>query len=79
MWTKKGSLKAAYLELEGEKLITKIRSEQSKGSTTHLVSPSGTKSDTTKRLLTADEKKVWRQFNPRMTEEELNKITVDIK
>ena len=79
LWTKKGSLKAAYLELEGEKLITKIRSEQSKGSTTHLVSPSGTKSDTTKRLLTADEKKVWRQFNPRMTEEELNKITVDIK
>lgn len=79
LWTKKGSLKAAYLELEGEKLITKIRSEQSKGSTTHLVSPSGTKSDTTKRLLNADEKKVWRQFNPHMTEEELNKITVDIK
>lgn len=79
LWTKKGSLKAAYLELEGEKLITKIRSEQSKGSTAHLISPSGTKSDTTKRLLNADEKKVWRQFNPRMTEEELNKITVDIK
>ena len=33
----------------------------------------------TTRSKTADEKKVWRQFNPHMTEEELNKITVDIK
>jgi vacuolar-type H+-ATPase subunit H len=80
LWTKKGSLKAAYLELEGEKLITKIRSEQSKGTTSHLSNPSGpTGSNGTKRSLTAEEKKVWKKFNPHMTDEELNKIMVDTK
>lgn len=77
LWAKKGSLKAAYIELEGEKLITKIRSEQSKGSTAHLANPSGVKGSTTKRLLTAQEKQIWKMFNPQMTEEELNKQTVD--
>lgn len=78
LWKTKGSLKAAYLELEGEKLITKIRSEQSKGSTGHLQSLSGgNPSQSNKRLLTDKEKAVWRQFNPHMTEEELNKMTVD--
>lgn len=79
LWTKKGSLKAAYMELEGEKLITKIRSEQSKGTTSHLANPSNSKQPSNKRFLTDAEKKVWRQFNPRMTDEELNKITVDNK
>lgn len=79
LWTKKGSLKAAYMELEGEKLINKIRGEQSKGSTSHLATPSGVKGNSTKRLLTDAEKKVWKQFNPRMTDEELNKIMVDNK
>lgn len=78
LWAKKGSLKAAYMELEGEKLITKIRSEQSKGSTTHLANPSGVKTESKKRLLTAEEKKVWRQFYPNISEEELNKKTTDI-
>ena len=79
LWAKKGSLKAAYMELEGEKLINKIRSEQSKGSTSHLANPSGVKGTSSKRQLTEKEKQVWRQFNPRMTEEELNKIMVDDK
>lgn len=80
LWTKKGSLKAAFLELEGEKLITKIRSEQSKGTTSHLQSPSGPNpAGGNKRLLNEQEKKVWKQFNPRMTDEELNKIMVDNK
>ena len=74
----KGSLKAAYLELEGEKLITRIRSEQSKGSTGHLQNPSGgTPCQNTKRLLTDKEKAVWKQFHPHMTDDELNKMTVD--
>lgn len=80
LWTKKGSLKAAYMELEGEKLINKIRSEQSKGSTSHLSNPSGSAgSNGNKRLLTEQEKRVWKQFNPRMTDEELNKMMVDDK
>lgn len=79
LWKQKGSLKAAYLELEGEKLITKIRSEQSNGTTEHLKSPTGGKqADVKERLLTDEEKRVWKLFNPKMTDEELNKQTVKI-
>lgn len=78
LWKKKGSLKSAYLELEGEKLITKIRGAQSKGSTDHLASPGGTNpGKTTKRHLTAEEKQRWKFFNPGMTDEELNKKLID--
>lgn len=78
LWQKKGSLKSAYLELEGEKLINDMRSEQSKGSTAHMHAPSGQGSDTSnKRHLTNDEKAYWRFFNPNMTDEELNNKMVD--
>jgi hypothetical protein len=77
LWAKKGSLKSAYMELEGEKLIYKMRGEQSKGSTQHLANPSGSAGKSTKRKLTAEERNVWKQFNPRMTNEELDKIMVD--
>lgn len=78
LWKKEGSLKSAYLKLEGEKLINKVRSEQSKGSTAHLANPSGSApGEDGKRLLNEQEKRIWKQFNPSMTEEELNKITVD--
>jgi hypothetical protein len=78
LWKQKGSLKAAYMELEGEKLITKIRSEQSKGSVDHMNTPhSSTAAATNKRPLTDEEKRVWKFFNPTMTNEELSKITVD--
>lgn len=79
LWKKKGSLKSAYIELEGEKLIGKIRGEQSKGSTDHLRSPAGTSTAPNKqRLLTDEEKRVWKFFNPGITDEELNKKLVDI-
>lgn len=78
LWAKKGSLKSAYLELEGEKLINKVRGEQSKGGTAHLNTPSGgTNASSGKRYLTAEEKQMWRFFNPGMTEEELNKKMID--
>lgn len=78
-WKKKGSLKSAYLEIEGEKLINKIRGEQSRGSTGHLQSPTGTSGGASKtRPLTAEEKAIWKQFHPNMSDEELNKKTVNI-
>lgn len=78
LWKKKGSLKSAYLELEGERLINKFKGEQSKGSTSHLKNPSGNSTVIkNKRLLTAEEKQVWKFFNPDMTDEQLNKQTVD--
>lgn len=73
LWSKKGSLKSAYIELEGEKLINKIKAGQSRGQTLHLQSPGGTPpSDDGLRPLTAEEKSVWKFFNPNMSDEELN-------
>ena len=78
LWKKKGSLKAAFMEVEGEKLINKIRSGQSKGSTDHLANPGGSNpGKTTKRHLTAEEKQRWKFFNPNMTEKELNEKLID--
>lgn len=78
-WASKGSLKAAYLELKGEELIFKVRSEQNRGSTNHLKTPGGSNPppDTNKRLLTEQEKSVYRFFNPKMSEDELSKITTN--
>lgn len=74
LWEEKGSLKAAYLELEGEKLIKHMRSEQSKGTTSHMTTFQGTgnQRNSGTRPLTDEEKKSWRFFNPDITDEELN-------
>lgn len=78
LWKQKGSLKSAYLELKGEELILKARSEQSKGSTAHLTNLNGNVGNGgTQRPLTQEEKKLWKFFNPSMTDEELNKKMVD--
>lgn len=78
LWKTKGSLKSAYLELEGERLINKIKGEQSKGSTSHLKNPSGsTPPSSNKRPLTEEEKRIWKFFNPSMTLEQLDKQMVD--
>lgn len=78
LWKKKGSLKAAYLELKGEELILKARSGQSKGTTTHLNGLNGSNGGgQNKRPLTDKEKQLWKLFNPNMTDEELNKKLVD--
>lgn len=76
-WKTSGSLKKSYITLHGEELIAQARRVAPKPSTTHLQSPSGsppTPSDV--RPLTAEEKKVWKLFNPQMSEEELNKKTI---
>lgn len=77
-WRESGSLKSAYLELEGEKLINKIKAGQTKGSTSHMQTPGGNAPENSKqRPLTTKEKDVWRFFNPGISEEELNKKFVD--
>lgn len=77
-WQKEGSLTDAYLKLEGKKLITQMRSEQSKGSTEHLGNPNGSSPTiTNQRPLTSKEKEIWKYFNPSISDEELNKKMVD--
>ena len=76
-WKQKGSLKAAYLEVEGEKRIMRMMSDQSRGTTTHLTANGGSAAvPTGERTLNADERKMYKFFNPSMTDDQLNKITV---
>lgn len=79
LWKTEGSLKSAYLKLEGEKLINKVRSEQSKGSTGHMgqIGGGGNPKPSNTRPLTDEEKKMWRFFDPSLSEEDLNKKTVE--
>jgi hypothetical protein len=77
-WAKSGSLVNAYMKMEGANLVRSMRGEQNKGTTDHLQNPSGSNgAPSGKRFLTEDEKRVWKMFNPKMTDEELNKKTVD--
>lgn len=81
LWKQNGSLKASYLQLHGEELVLKARSEQNKGGTSHLKSPSGNPGnpDThAKRALTDKEKRLYKMFNPSVTDEEINKKLVDV-
>lgn len=79
LWTKNGSLKSAFLQVKGEELITKARAEQSKGTTQHLNNPSGGSTiQTSTRPFTEEEKRIYRQFNPTVTDEQLNKMTKKI-
>ena len=73
-WKRTGSLKKAFLTTHGEEYITKARATSSKGTTSHLHSPAGIPpiADDS-RPLTSEEKAVWRQFFPGISEEELNK------
>jgi hypothetical protein len=78
LWKKKGSLKSAFLELKGEELILKSRSAQSKGSTSHLNNVTGNAgTNNSQRHLTAQERQMWRFFNPQISDEELDKKMVD--
>lgn len=78
IWKQTGDLKKAYLQVEGENLILAARRTQSQGTVTHMSTPqSGVSSiPTDRRLLTEDEKRIWKLFNPQMSVEELNKQTV---
>lgn len=77
-WAKSGSLVDAYMKVEGRNLIKTMRNEQNKGTTDHLQNPGGVGSvPNGKRLLTEEEKRVWKMFNPRISDDELNKKTVD--
>ena len=66
--------------MHGEELITQARNNAAKGTMLHMLPPARAPVPTDgpkKRLLTEDEKRVWRLFNPRMTDEELNKKEIE--
>lgn len=78
-WTKTGSLKNAFLLLKGEEYIARARTKPVKGGTGHLQSTGGTAPiPGNTRPLTNEERQVWKQFHPTISDEELNKKTMPI-
>ena len=82
LWKSKGSLKGAYLELHGEELIREMQKGVARGqsgsSTSHLQSPGGStahQKDENVRPFTEQEKRIYKMFNPDVTDEELSKMT----
>ena len=78
-WKTSGSLKQSYMKLHGEELIRSTRKAAEKGSTDHLQSNSGSPASQTgtTRMLTDKEKAVWKMFYPGISDEELNKKTIN--
>lgn len=80
-WAERGSLVKAYMEVEGVNLVKKVKSSKSStaSTTSHMKTPttSAASSNTAQRHLTAQEKQVWKFFNPGMSDEELDKKLVD--
>ena len=82
LWKSKGSLKGAYLELHAEELIREMQKGVARGqsgsSTSHLSSPRGSTSpqkEENVRPFTEQEKKIYKMFNPDVTDEQLSKMT----
>lgn len=81
-WAERGSLVKAYMEVEGVNLVKKVKNSKTvttPATTTHMKTPSasGSSGNSSQRFLTAEEKRVWKFFNPGMSDEELNKKLVD--
>lgn len=78
LWKTKGSLKKAYIELKGEELIMKQKNKSNKSTVAHMNGLNGgAGSVVSQRHLTDDEKRIWKMFNPDMSDEEINKKLVD--
>lgn len=75
-WKQSGSLKSSYMKLHGEEALRKMRSRVSGNDTQHLQSANGVPVQPSgERPLTDEEKQTYRFFNPKVTDEELNKMT----
>ena len=81
LWQKTGNLKQAYFATQGEKLLSsKSNHKAINGSTNHLASPGASSLTKHQRALNEDEKAIYRAvLGDMITEEELSKMTTDIK
>lgn len=76
IWETTGDLKKAYLAVKGEELLLKNKSSNLNGSTNHLATPSSTVNSSKTRLLTEEEKDIYRSvLGDFYNEEEISKKT----
>lgn len=76
LWEKTGNLKQAYLATEGEKLLNKSKSINMRGSSSHLIGSNNGAIGSKTRLLTEDEKDMYRAvLGDYYNEDEISKKT----
>lgn len=81
LWEKTGNLKQAYLAVEGESLLaSKSQQKVSRDSLSHLAEHGNSSTPTKVRGLTNEEKEIYKAvMGSYISEEELNKKTIEIK
>ena len=77
MWAKGINLEQAYYATQGKQLINKVKTKTGNGLLDHLSVGSSSQQPKTRRL-TESEKDIYRSIAPHLTEDDLNKKTVDI-
>lgn len=77
LWSKGIDLEKAYYAVNGKQILTGKTSKAEGGSMDHLAPTPGAKQGKV-RLLTEEEKAMWRSIMPDITEEELAKKTIDV-
>lgn len=76
LWEKTGNLKQAFLATEGEKLLTKSKSINMQGSTSHMATTGNGATGSKTRLYTNEEKAIYRSvLGDLYNEEEMSKRT----
>ena len=78
LWGKGIDLEQAYYATQGKAVIARARGQANNGSLDHLNVGGGSGQPKVRRL-TQDEKDIYRGIAPHLTEDELNKKTVEIK
>lgn len=78
LWAKGVDLEQAYYATQGKQLITKAKNQVNNGSLDHLALGSGAQQPKMRRL-TESEKDMYRAIAPHLTEEELNKKTIEVQ
>lgn len=78
LWAKGVGLEQAYYATQGKQLIAKSKGQIENGTLEHLATGASTQPLKTRKL-TEDEKAMYRQIAPHLTEDDLNKKTVEVK
>lgn len=78
LWGRGIELEQAYYAIHGKSVVSTIASKIQSGTMTHLT-PGSSNSGTKRRVLTDEEKGIWKALHPDITDEELSKKTTEIK
>lgn len=78
LWAKGIDLEQAYYATQGKQVIAKVKNQVNNGSMDHLHVGGGSGQPKMRRL-TQEEKDIYKSIAPHLTEDELNKKTVEVK